>query len=136
MKKSRLVMVMLALFVGVMGCSKDDDGGDGGDPASVIAGSYKGTLTIIGGEPIYDAIVVVTRKDASTISLGPKSGEPYSDLPTKTVAVFDNGVQTIQTQATEPEAMVLYTLSNKSLTFVTKETSESDVMYSFEGARQ
>lgn len=75
-------------------------------------------------------------KDAETITLGPKSGEPYSDLPTKTVIVFDNYGQTIQTQATEPEAVVLHTLSNKALSFVTKETSESDVVYNFEGTKQ
>ncbi|MGK6350685.1 hypothetical protein [Parapedobacter sp. DT-150] len=126
--------VLLAVFTAA-GCKKDNPSPDA-DPASGIAGTYMGTLDVFQGETHYDAVIVVTRNSADEVTLTAKPDEEYSIITPKTLKVYDNGGISIQTSSNDAQGIAIYTLDNKTLSVVTKQTAAADVTYSFEGVRQ
>lgn len=133
-RNSFLAVLFFALVsVAISSCSKDDDGPSGGIDAAV--GTYIGTIDLIGDQKFFNAIVVVSKVDNEHIKIAAKSGEDYSMVTAKTVKVTNNSGYSIQT-VNDPNGTFLYVINDKTVTLLTTETQEGDIVFKFDGTKQ
>lgn len=130
-------MVMVIVGSLFFSCKSSDDN-DQPTPASgqsidPIVGTFKGTIRIA-TQDYYNAIVVVSKVDASHIKVQPKSGEVYSGATPK-VLTAQNPVG-VGVGGNDPEGSVNYLISTKALQISTKKTAASDVEFYYEGTKQ
>ncbi|MBP2615623.1 hypothetical protein [Chryseobacterium jejuense] len=132
---SFIVMVLVgSLF---LSCKSNDDNDDptptSNQSIDPVVGTFKGTIRIA-TQDYYDAIVVVSKVDASHIKVQPKSGEVYSVATPKVLsAVNPVGVGV---GGNDPEGSVNYLISTKALQISTKKTAATDVEFYYEGTKQ
>lgn len=141
--------VSIALFTGlifstvIVSCSKDktDKPSAGSDEAAAsrIVGSYKGTITPLDVElpTYYNATIIITKESGNKVKVAPKSGEAYSGLTSKIIAVQAIlASEDVTSGANEPQGIIIYTNTGKNIRVTTKETAATDVAYDFEGTKQ
>lgn len=97
-------------------------------------GTFKGTIDIVGGEKKFNELVEITKVSNNKVKITAKN--TGLNLPVKEVQVYNNSGRGVLTEASEPQGVLVYTTSNKALSFVTKVTAEGEEMYSFEGTKQ
>lgn len=129
-----VIVLMGSLF---LSCKSSDDNDDptptSGQSIDPVLGTFKGTIRIA-TQDYYNAIVVVTKVDASHIKVQPKSGEVYSVATDKVLsAVNPVGVGVV---GNDPEGSVNYLISTKALQISTKKTAATDVEFYYEGTKQ
>lgn len=129
-----VIVLMGSLF---LSCKSSDDNDDptptSGQSIDPVLGTFKGTIRIA-TQDYYNAIVVVTKVDASHIKVQPKSGEVYSVATAKVLsAVNPVGVGVV---GNDPEGSVNYLISTKALQISTKKTAATDVEFYYEGTKQ
>ncbi|WP_164126676.1 hypothetical protein [Sphingobacterium luzhongxinii] len=138
MKRNSFLAVMFFVCATVLfaSCSKDDDGPSGGS-IDVAVGTYVGTIDMLDamGTKYYDAVIKVSKVDNNHLKVEAKTGEAYSNITTKTLQVSANGNISVQASS-DPNGILIYTLAEKNLKIVTKDTKKDDVLYSFEGRKQ
>lgn len=136
MKRNGLLAVLFfaLVSVGISSCSKDDKGPEGGSIDAAI-GTYVGTIDVIGGKKYYEAVIIVSKVDKDHLKVEAKADQPYSNITTKTLQVSANGNMSVQASA-DPNGLLIYTMAEKNLKIVTKDTKEDDVIYSFDGKKQ
>lgn len=131
---SFIVMILVgSLF---LNCKSNDDNDDPTPSAQSIdpvVGTFKGTIRIA-TQDYYNAIVVVSKVDASHIKVQPKSGEVYS-VATPKVLTAQNPVG-VGVGGNDPEGSVNYLISTKALQISTKKTAATDVEFYYEGIKQ
>lgn len=130
--------MVIALVGSLFLSCKSNDGND--DPTPItgqsidpVLGTFKGTIRIA-TQDYYNAIVVVTKVDASHIKVQPKSGEAYSTATPK-VLTAQNPVG-VGVGGNDPEGSVNYLISTKALQISTKKTAATDVEFYYEGTKQ
>ncbi|WP_257657115.1 hypothetical protein [Parapedobacter lycopersici] len=136
--KTPMLSVLLLLVTGVLitGCSKDDDQPGEVDVAAVMAGTYKGTLTI-GAEEYFGAELSATAAGGNKIKFSPKSGEAYSHATPTTMAMqAPSGNPRDGLIAQGPEGSAAFQAAEKNLIVVTQKMAEEDVSFTFEGTKQ
>jgi len=134
--KVKLFLQAITLFavIFLIGCSKDEDKTPSNGTIDVAVGTYKGTIDIIGGTKKFDEILVVSKLSATRIRV--KVQNSSLNLADRDIDVMNNSNISIQALATEPQGLFIYTLQNKSLNFLSKQTAEGQLQYSFEGVKQ
>lgn len=89
----------------------------------------------------FDAIVIVTKEGSNKLKITAKSGEEYSYVTPKTFTVetcacFGENTQDIVSLTGSLEGIFHYYGSNKNISVITDEQSETDVHFRFEGVKQ
>jgi hypothetical protein len=129
------VMIIIGSFS--LSCKSSDDNDDPtpvtGQSIDPVLGTFKGTIRVA-TQDYYNAIVVVTKVDASHIKVQPKSGEAYS-IATPKVLTAQNPVG-VGVGGNDPEGSVNYLISTKALQISTKKTAATDVEFYYEGTKQ
>lgn len=142
--------ILAALTFGTVAtsCSSDDDDYD--QPAQgsidVAVGTYKGKLYTprsYSGDKYewFDAIVIVTKEGNDKLKIAAKEGEEYSFVTPKTFTVetgafFGANTQDIVSLSGSLEGSFHYYGSNKNISVLTKEQSETDIYFTFDGVKQ
>jgi len=136
MKKKLMYGVMLAFAaVAFAGCSKSDNNeGPASGSIDAAIGTYKGTISIIGGAEKFDQILVVTKVSANRIKIAAQNAD--LKLPVKELQVSNNVNMSIASPGTDPNGRFMYTFENKSVLFLSTRTAEGELQYSFEGLKQ
>jgi hypothetical protein len=145
MNKKNLKNGMITLVIGLLfstvfwSCSKDknDDTPSGNtdeDAAARVVGNYKGTLNDF-TKDYYNAIIIVTKESGNKVKIAPKSGEVYSNVTTKIIPI-QAIAGTDNAASQDPQGILIYTASQKTLQFQSKATATGDVIYNFEGTKQ
>lgn len=129
-----VMVIMGSLF---FSCKNNDDNDEptpiSGQSIDPVVGTFKGTIRIA-TQDYYNAIVVVSKVDATHIKVQPKSGEAYSVATPKVLsAVNPVGVGV---GGNDPEGSVNYLISTKALQISTKKTAATDVEFYYEGTKQ
>jgi len=135
LKFKLMAAVLVALVtLSFVSCSKDDDSPSEKGGIDEAVGTYKGTIDIIGQDEKFDQIIVVTKVNDKKVKVEVQNKD--LNLPVKEVEVSNNANMSIQSLATEPEGIFIYTFDNKALSFLSKKTGETQLTYSFEGSKQ
>lgn len=131
---SFIVMVMVGgLFFSCKSSDDNDDPTPISQSIDPVVGTFKGTIRIA-TQDYYNAIVVVSKVDASHIKVQPKSGEAYSAATPKVLtAVNPVGVGV---GGDDPEGSLNYLISTKALQISTKKTAATDLEFYYEGTKQ
>ncbi|MFD2554256.1 hypothetical protein [Sphingobacterium tabacisoli] len=137
MKRNSFLAVMLFACASLIfaSCSKDDDKAPEGGSIDAAIGTYVGTVKVIGGKDYYNAVINVTKVDASHVKIEAKSGEEYSGVAPKTMKVSNTHNISINTLS-EPNGSFLYSIEDKTVILMTSKTQENEIYYSFEGTKQ
>jgi hypothetical protein len=136
--KKLLFMLPLLALTALVSCKKDKDDSPSGDASAKIVGSYKGTIDVVGGIKYFDAIIILTKESDGKIKVAPKSGEAYSNVTAKSfgVSFIGGGSQDVTSGSTDPNGILLYENSKKTLTYLSKQTAANDITFSFEGTKE
>lgn len=129
---SAMMIFALVFFVG---CSKDKDDtpNSGTGSIDVATGTFKGTIRI-GTTNHFNAILTVSKVDNQRLKVVAKSGEPYSDVTTKTIQVKADVPGLVDGH--DDQGYFAYEIEKKKLTVLTKQTGASEIDYGFEGIKQ
>ncbi|MDF2517032.1 MAG: hypothetical protein K0R59_2328 [Sphingobacterium sp.] len=141
MKKTNLkvrfssALIIIFALISFVGCSKDKDDNPGSDSGSidVAIGTYKGTYSI-GTVNHFNAVLIVTKVDNNRLKFVAKSGEPYSNVATKTIQAKADVPGLVDGH--DSQGQFTYKTAEKDLTLVANATSSSEFAYSFEGQKQ
>lgn len=138
LKHITMALVTALLFSTViMGCSKDKDEPSGNTDeaaAARVAGTYKGTIDDFSQE-YFDATIIITKESGNKVKIAPKSGEPYSHVSAKIIAI-QAIAGTDDCGGQDPQGVLVYNASQKTINFISKATASGDVIFSFEGTKQ
>lgn len=139
MKRNSLLAVLFFVCAGVLlaSCSKDEDKAPEGGRIDAAVGTYVGTIDMLdaSGTKYYDAEIIVSKVDGKHLKVEAKAGQPYSNITAKTLQVSANGNISVQANA-DPNGILIYTVAEKNLKIVTKDTKADDIVYSFDGKKQ
>ncbi|MCS4227551.1 hypothetical protein [Sphingobacterium sp. BIGb0165] len=137
MKMKLMYAVVLALVAfAFVGCSKDkDEPIQTGGSIDAAVGTYKGSIDLsnING-PMFDKTLTVTKISDNTLKV--EIGDKALKIPTKEFKVINNMNVSIQTSGVSPEGSFLFDVKNKTLLCQGEKTKETDVFFTFKGAKQ
>ncbi|WP_223857515.1 hypothetical protein [Sphingobacterium micropteri] len=139
-----LLFLLLVGMVTLSGCSKDDDTEQpDGKSIDIAVGTYKGKLTVWGDLPntdqneFFDAVITVTKADNEHLKVTAKTGEPYSAVTEKTIKVqAEEYLGDIYHVIGDLQGSFWYHTDTKTVDISTNKQRETDVHYTFEGAKQ
>lgn len=132
------LLCLLIISTVITGCSKDDDdnNGPGSGAAEVVAGTYKGQLSV-GGEEFYDAIIIATDEGDSKVKFAAKSGEAYSDVTPQTMLAKSIGASaSAGIIAQGANGTFSFDPETKYIVMYTTKTADTDIEFSFQGTKQ
>ena len=140
----RLFLLMLVGTVTLNGCSKDDDTEQPETKSiDVTIGTYQGKLTVWGDLPntdedeFFDAVITVTKVDNEHLKVTVKTGEPYSAITEKTIKVrAEEYLGDIYHVIGDLQGSFWYHADTKTVDISTNKQRETDIHYTFEGAKQ
>ncbi|MGE8379865.1 MAG: hypothetical protein ACN6PN_15980 [Sphingobacterium sp.] len=136
MKMKLMYAVVLALVtLAFVGCSKDkDEPIQTGGSIDAAVGTYKGKIKIIGGNEVFNQILVVTKVSDNRVKVSAQNAD--LKLPVRELQVSNNMNMSIQALPNEPQGSFIYTFENKGLLFLAERTEAGQLEYSFEGTKQ
>ncbi|WP_185211595.1 hypothetical protein [Sphingobacterium mizutaii] len=138
-KNLKAIFSICLMFVGMTmfftSCSKDEKEPETGSGSiDEVIGTFKGTIDIVGGEKKFNELLEISKVSDNKVKVTVKNSS--LKLPVKEVQVYNNSGRGILTESSEPQGILVYSNSNKALSFVSKVTAEGEEMYSFEGSKQ
>lgn len=136
-KISVLALSLVALTL-LFSCKKKEGGSSGNSDeaaAARVVGTYKGTMDITSQE-YFNVIIKVTKESGNKVKITAKSGEVYSNVATKVIAIKAISGSDDAEAIADPEGTVIYQHSEKAIKIVTRPTAQSEVTYSFRGTKQ
>ncbi|KQC01729.1 hypothetical protein [Pedobacter sp. Hv1] len=136
-KKLSIVLTVLALTT-MYACKKKEGSSSGNSDeaaAARVVGTYKGTIDITSQE-YFNATIVITKESGNKVKIAAKSGEAYSNVATKIIAIKAILNSDDAEAISSPEGVVVYQHSEKAIRIVTQPTAQGEVTYIFRGTKQ
>ncbi|OOG17174.1 hypothetical protein BWD42_17115 [Sphingobacterium sp. CZ-UAM] len=136
MKMKLMYAIVLALVTfAFVGCSKDkDEPIQTGGSIDAAVGTYKGSLDIVGVGEKFNKTIKVTKVGDGRIKV--EVEDSSLKLPSREFNVTNNMDYSIQSAATEPGAMFLFEVKNKTVTYLAKPLAEGETTFKFDGTKQ
>lgn len=133
--KSMYLMVLTLVTLAFVGCSKDEDEPiQTGGTIDAAVGTYKGSLDIVGVGEKFNKTIKVTKVGDNRIKV--EVEDSSLKLPSREFNVTNNADYSIQAAATEPGAMFLYEIKNKTVSYLAKPLAEGETTFKFDGTKQ
>jgi len=133
--KLMYAMVLALVAIAFVGCSKDDDNTpQTGGSIDAAVGTYKGSLDIVGVGEKFNKTIKVTKVGDNRIKV--EVEDSSLKLPSREFNVTNSADYSIQSAATEPGAMFLYEIKNKTVSYLSKPLAEGETTFKFDGAKQ
>lgn len=126
-------------------CSSDDDNNVELQTGNLDAmvGSFKGKITAYQALPgtaereFFNATIVVTKVGNDKIKVTAKTGEAYSSITEKTIAVMVlPGSKNIASATGDVNGTFVFNGETKSLNLITNKQAAADITFTFEGNKQ
>jgi len=134
--KLMYAMVLALVTFAFVGCSKDkDEPVQTGGSIDAAVGTYKGSIDLSNTNgPMFDKTLTVTKVSDNTLKV--EIGDKALKIPAKEFKVINNMNVAIQTSGVSPEGSFLFDVKNKTLLCQGEKTKETDVFFTFKGAKQ